>query len=327
MSTKRIVRRHIKNKTLNVSTLALIIVTLFTIITATAAFAGAAYKETSNNNTTQSVDQPDLSDLKELRTSIRSATLSTIVNNEVLHPITKVSNSEEEILKPLDTEQAKDTEESQQLIHIVEAGDNFWNLSIKYYGDGYYCFGIKKYNNITGALRVGQELIIPDKNNEEFLKLCEEEQENGEYSGENRNTDSNNIGDNTVSDYTYGRRVTPAVNIEIPSGSDMKNYTDTVDTSNYELLGSYKITGYTPGCAHCCGGSTAGIGASGVKIIPGYSVAMKGIDFGTTIYIEGYGYYVVEDRGVGAGVVDIACPDHDACGPVTARGINVYIVK
>lgn len=319
MSTKRITRRHIKNKTLNVSTLALIITTLFAIITATAAFAGAAYKETSSNNTTQSVDQPDLSDLKELRTSIRSATLSTIVNNEVLHPITKVSNSEEEILKLLDIEQIEDTEKSQQLIHIVETGDNFWNLSIKYYGDGYYCFGIKKYNNITGALRVGQELIIPDKDDEEFLKLCEEQKM--------ESTNSNiTIGD-TVSDYAYGRRVTPAVNIEIPSGSDMKNYTGTVDTSNYELLGSYKITGYTPGCAHCCGGSTAGIGASGVKIIPGYSVAMKGINFGTTIYIEGYGYYVVEDRGVGAGVVDIACPNHDACGPVTARGINVYIVK
>ena len=47
---------------------------------------------------------------------------------------------------------------------------------------------------------------------------------------------------------------------------------------------------------------------------------------GTTIYVEGYGYYVVEDRGPRDGIIDIASPNHEACGPVTKRGVNVYIV-
>lgn len=245
---------------------------------------------------------------------------STIVDDNInLNLYNDDSDNNNFIIK---SSEDKTTEEnkSQDLVHIVEYGDNFWNLSIKYYGDGYYCIGLKKYNNIE-SLKIGDRLAIPDKSNEDFITICEK-----------ANSDAQNNNkvvslENTVSKYTYGHRVTPAVNISIPTNSDMKNDTSNVDTSNYELLGSYKITGYTPGCTHCCGGNATGIGASGVQMIPGYSVAMKGLDFGTTIYIEGYGYYVVEDRGVGSGVVDIACPDHDSCGPVTARGINVYIVK
>ena len=66
-------------------------------------------------------------------------------------------------------------------------------------------------------------------------------------------------------------------------------------------------------------------------MIPGYSIAMsKDIPFGTTVYIEGYGYYVVEDRGggVGPGHIDIACVDHNSCYTTVDRMYNVpvYIV-
>lgn len=126
--------------------------------------------------------------------------------------------------------------------------------------------------------------------------------------------------------YKYGNRIPPAININIPTGSNMKNFTDSVDTSEYKLLGPMKITGYTPGCVHCCGNDKA-ITASGVKAIAGYTVATsKDIPFGTTLYIEGYGYYVVEDRGVGSGVIDIACTSHDSCYNITNNEINVYIV-
>ena len=128
--------------------------------------------------------------------------------------------------------------------------------------------------------------------------------------------------------YKYGTRTTPSV--EIPdtiSETNMRNYIDEVDTSNYLYLGTYSITGYTPKCAHCCG-NTKGITASGVEAVIGYTVAAdKSIPFGTTLYIEGYGYYVVEDRGnFGTNVIDIAAPSHDVCYDLTNYGVHVYVV-
>ena len=90
-------------------------------------------------------------------------------------------------------------------------------------------------------------------------------------------------------------------------------------------LGNYTITGYDPFCAHCCGKSD-GITASGKLATIGKTVAMKGIAFGTEIYIDGLGYYVVEDRGVGSGKVDIACDGHAECYAITGK-YDVYIVE
>lgn len=127
--------------------------------------------------------------------------------------------------------------------------------------------------------------------------------------------------------YKYGRRMTPAVDINIPTGTNMRNYTGEVDTSGYTYLGTFNITGYTPKCVHCCG-NDKGITASGVEAIAGYTVAAhKSISFGTTLYIEGYGYYVVEDRGhLAKNTIDIAAPTHDSCYTLTNSGVNVYVV-
>lgn len=142
------------------------------------------------------------------------------------------------------------------------------------------------------------------------------------------NTDSYVMKAGEKTKYKYGNRINPSVDITVPdSSSSMKNYTGEVDVSSYTYLGDYKITGYTPGCTHCCG-NNKGIGASGVKMINGYSVAThKDIPFGTTLYIEGYGYYVVEDRGVGRGVIDISAPTHDQCYDLTKSNVGVYIVE
>ena len=96
--------------------------------------------------------------------------------------------------------------------------------------------------------------------------------------------------------------------------------------TQYIRLGEYQIYGYDPHCAHCCG-KTDGITASGVEAIIGRTVAMsKDIPFGTEVYIVGLGHYVVEDRGVGPGIVDVACENHAACYAITGRYV-VYIVK
>lgn len=128
--------------------------------------------------------------------------------------------------------------------------------------------------------------------------------------------------------YKYGERIEPSIKIpDIISETNMRNNTDIIDTSEYLYIGTYAITGYTPKCYHCCG-NVKGITASGVEAVVGYTVAAdKSIPFGTTLYIEGYGYYVVEDRGnFGKYVIDIATPTHDACYSLTNTGVNVYVV-
>lgn len=58
----------------------------------------------------------------------------------------------------------------------------------------------------------------------------------------------------------------------------------------------FVATGYCP-CMSCCG-KTNGITASGTQATAGRTVAMpSNYSFGTQIEIEGYGTYVVEDRG------------------------------
>ena len=62
------------------------------------------------------------------------------------------------------------------------------------------------------------------------------------------------------------------------------------------VIKEYVITDYCP-CVKCCGKSD-GITASGEKAIEGITVAMdKSISFGTTIYIDGVGERIVQDRG------------------------------
>ena len=255
----------------------------------------------------------------------KQAALVATVNPEEI-PEIKIQVKEESIDNSVNEEVSNEiTEEPSELTHTVVAGESWWSISDKYYSNGKYYKALAAYNgkNYNKDLNVGSILTIPNIDNSEFQNYYTNESLVG-------GTLSSSLimysGPKTT--YKYGTRVNPAVDITIPSSSSsMKNYTGEVDTSNYESLGTYKITGYTPGCVHCCG-NDEGIGTAGVEIICGYSVAApKGIPLGTTLYIEGYGYYVVEDRGAfGNGVIDIACPSHDACGPVTATGINVYIV-
>lgn len=146
---------------------------------------------------------------------------------------------------------------------------------------------------------------------EETKEIEEEEEENSREPGE----------------YTYGIKTIPAIDIEeICDLSTPRNYTEEVDVSSYEFVGTKYITGYDPYCYHCCG-STSGLTASGVEAQINYTVAAGSkYPLGTTLYIEGYGYYVVEDRGVGNNTIDIACDSHASCYTVTNRSVNVYIV-
>lgn len=89
-------------------------------------------------------------------------------------------------------------------------------------------------------------------------------------------------------------------------------------------LGVHRITGYDT-CITCCG-KTDGITASGTQATPGRTIAMKGIEFGTEVFIAGLGSFTVEDRGVGVGVVDVCCATHEECYALTGDR-HVYIIN
>ena len=87
-------------------------------------------------------------------------------------------------------------------------------------------------------------------------------------------------------------------------------------------IGECYITGYDT-CLSCCG-KTDGITASGVPVTVGRTIAAFGVPFGTKLYIVGLGLFVVEDRGVRIGVIDVACNNHAECYAITGmRGVYV----
>lgn len=252
-----------------------------------------------------------------------------------------ISNPETDDISTLDPETTTSPEDNVDIIepvvvvkYVVESGDSFWTISKKFYKDAKWHLALMAYNNYAegDVLRVGDIIIIPDENDDVFIGMYEKiNQEIAESAKAEVDKVTGTIikaGDNNK--YKYGVRVDPTVDIRVPKANEiMKNYTDKVDTSSFTYLGGYTTTGYTPKCVHCCG-NDKGIGAAGVPVICGYSVAApKDIPLGTTLYIEGYGFYVVEDRGnFGNRNIDIACPTHDSCSDVTNVDsyVNVYIV-
>lgn len=58
----------------------------------------------------------------------------------------------------------KNSIESTEKTHKVVKGENLWQISVKYYGDGFKWVDIATENRIANAseIEVGQELVIPD---------------------------------------------------------------------------------------------------------------------------------------------------------------------
>ena len=106
-------------------------------------------------------------------------------------------------------------------------------------------------------------------------------------------------------------------------------YVDYIDEDNNEVISTYrtnmtylgnlKITGYV---------ATGNPTASGYYPYVG-GVAMSrsyGLPYGTTIYIEGLGYYTLNDTGCDYGIVDVFCNTIQECYNITSYK-NVYIVN
>lgn len=89
---------------------------------------------------------------------------------------------------------------------------------------------------------------------------------------------------------------------------------------------TYHVTAYCI-CEECCG-KTDGIGASGIKVQPGISVAGV-LPFGTKVWIEGIGFRTVQDRGsaISENELDILLNSHSDALNFGSQYLKVRIVN
>lgn len=90
-------------------------------------------------------------------------------------------------------------------------------------------------------------------------------------------------------------------------------------------LGAWTLTAYC-NCSSCCGKWAGGATASGTTPTAGRTVACGSLPFGTQVYIEGLGTYVVEDRGVNGNWIDIYFSSHSEALAFGMQSRNVYLV-
>lgn len=202
-------------------------------------------------------------------------------------------------------------EEVTEVEYTVQAGDALWDIACNFYGDGYMYSYIKDLNGLaTDTIHQGQILTIKTTlTDDEKAQAYKESKEDIRKANEAKAFQSSS-------------------NTSSGSYTSAKNHLTSYEGRNLEYIGDFFITGYDPWCSHCCGKSQPNaVTASGAVAQVGVTVAMnKKYPFGTQIYIEGYGVYTVQDRGVKDGMVDIAAASHEACYELTGYNIPVYII-
>lgn len=96
---------------------------------------------------------------------------------------------------------------------------------------------------------------------------------------------------------------------------------ESTETDKYHSLplGHYTLTAYE---------WTGNTCANGEYPSKGYTIACNSLPLGTRVYIEGYGFYTVEDRGgMADNVIDIYLGDYDECIEFGVQEADVYLIK
>lgn len=112
----------------------------------------------------------------------------------------------------------------------------------------------------------------------------------------------------------------PIIQDEIPTEEIIIEQVDDIETEfSMEYIGNLKITGYVATGNPTASGEYPYVG--GIAMSNSY-----GLEYGTTIYIDGFGYYILNDTGCSYGVVDVFCDTIDECYNLTSYA-DVYIVN
>lgn len=273
-----------------------------------------SYDQADNITTSPPIVNDSISDVDTKPTEM---TNSTDYTENTTFPIENPTNPTESIPQsPTNTTEPVQSEDEWPKYYKVVKGDTWYKISMTYFKTDEYADALAYNNNrsMTDYIFIDEILKIES---EDYLIQLSSEIEKNQLKEDFYTFTAGPFG------YKYGERPNPAINISIPKDCTGKNYTEKVDTSTFEYIGNHLITGYDSYCSHCCSGT--GLMASGNYAVNGYSVAAS-YPIGTTLYIEGYGFYVVEDRGVSGKHIDIATPSHQDCYALTNSSVAVYIV-
>lgn len=103
--------------------------------------------------------------------------------------------------------------------------------------------------------------------------------------------------------------IVPGDALATPSGAEKAPMVEPVPSGHWESAGRHRMTHYCP--LGCCNPGNAWKTASGAPMVFGRTVAASAREFpfGTRLLINGQ-IYVVEDRGVPRGTIDILTPTH-----------------
>ncbi|MBQ5757464.1 MAG: 3D domain-containing protein [Clostridia bacterium] len=112
-----------------------------------------------------------------------------------------------------------------------------------------------------------------------------------------------------------------AVYAEVEEVTEPEEIAEESPEEELEYLGTFEMTAYEWTGNPCANGNYPQVG---------YTVACNSLPLGTTVYIEGVGYRVVEDRGAdwhGSNWMDLYLGDVDSCYAWGVRSVEVYIVR
>lgn len=114
-----------------------------------------------------------------------------------------------------------------------------------------------------------------------------------------------------------------------PGGSTAGELGASDNGGDLTYLGNWTATAYCA-CSICTGVYSSGYTASGTLATEGRTIACNSLPFGTQIYIDGYGYYTVEDTGwspYGDAWLDLFFESHDRALAFGLRNVDVYVVN
>lgn len=136
-------------------------------------------------------------------------------------------------------------------------------------------------------------------------------------------TEQTVVGDNaSVDSYANGYYDSSGL---VASGRSEPEYTE----PSLTYLGQFTATAYCA-CPICTGEYSSGYTASGTLATEGRTVACNVLPMGTQIYVDGHGYYTVEDTGwspYGDAWLDFFFESHDSALAFGLRTVDVYLVN